>query len=78
MSQAKRQHNNTTIDLCDPELFGNDAGEDEDKEVLVSYFVNQPAFSSFLKQKNRFCITRARKGMGKSALLSKLTYDHPR
>lgn len=62
-------------DLADGTLFGNDAGEDELPEVLASYFVDQPAFKNFLAETTRFQIARSRKGMGKSALLSKLAHD---
>lgn len=63
------------LQLDDGALFGNDAGEDEPAEILASYFVDQPAFSPFLSQKNRFCMAKSTKGMGKSALLSKFAYD---
>ena len=36
------------IDLDDSSLFGNDAAEDEDEDVLASYFVDQPAFDKFM------------------------------
>jgi hypothetical protein len=63
------------IDLADGTLFGNDAGEDEIPDVLASYFVDLPAFKSFMSRTNRLQIARSRKGMGKSALLNKLAYD---
>jgi hypothetical protein len=63
------------LKLGDKTLFGNDAGEDEDIEVLTSYFVNQPAFDDFLDSSVRLQVARARKGMGKSALLSKFAHD---
>ncbi len=63
------------IDFTDGALFGNDAGEDELPEVLNSYFVDQPAFKPFLDKQSTFQVARSRKGMGKSALLSKLAYD---
>jgi len=63
------------IDLNDGTLFGNDAGEDELPDVLNSYFVDQLAFKPFLDRQNTFQVARSRKGMGKSALLSKLAYD---
>lgn len=64
-----------SINLDDGTLFGNDAGEDELPEVLASYFVDQPAFAPFFAVENGFRIARARKGMGKSAILAKLAYD---
>lgn len=64
-----------TLNFRDGTLFGNDAGEDELPEVLASYFVDQDAFSSFLSEQTKLQIARSQKGMGKSALLSKLHYD---
>jgi len=63
------------LDFRDGTLFGNDAGEDELPEVLASYFVGQDGFAPFLSVANRLHIARSRKGMGKSALLSKLHFD---
>lgn len=63
------------IDFTDGALFGNDAGEDELPDVLNSYFVDQAAFKPFLDRRNTFQVARSRKGMGKSALISKLSYD---
>lgn len=63
------------LDLAAEDLFGNDAGEDECPEVLSSYFIDQPAFKSFLSTKQKLKVGMSRKGMGKSALLSKLAYD---
>jgi len=66
---------NGFVDLSDDSLFGNEAGEEEDPEVLSSYFLSQSHFSRFLDSENRIAFARARKGMGKSALLAKLAYD---
>lgn len=63
------------IRLGDKTLFGNDAGEDEDESVLVSYFVDQPAFSEFLNPETRLQVARGRKGMGKSALLVRFAHE---
>lgn len=63
------------LDLSNAELFGNEAGEDEDPEVLSSYFVKARGFGPFFDESKPLCIVRSRKGMGKSALLSKLAYD---
>lgn len=62
------------IDLNDKSLFGNEAGEDEDLDVLNSYFIDHPDFDSFFKESEKLSIVSARKGMGKSALLSRLEY----
>ncbi len=63
------------IKLDDKTLFGNDAGEDEDESILVSYFVDQPAFADFLNPEVRLQVARGRKGMGKSALLVRFTHE---
>lgn len=63
------------IDLSDKDLFGNDAGEDEAPEVLNSYFVNRIEFDDFLSRDVKLSFISAKKGMGKSALLSKLDFD---
>jgi hypothetical protein len=65
----------SAIDFTDGALFGNDAGEDELPDVLNSYFVDQFAFKNFLSRTNTFQVARSRKGMGKSALLSKLAFE---
>lgn len=62
------------INLNDRKLFGNDAGEDEDLEVLNSYYIDHPDFEDFFSEDERLSIASARKGMGKSALLSRLEH----
>ncbi len=57
------------INLND-EIFGNEAGEDEDINVLESYFVENPKFSKFFNFDKKISVVSAKKGMGKSALLS--------
>ncbi|HET7231646.1 MAG TPA: hypothetical protein VFJ16_16670 [Longimicrobium sp.] len=61
-------------DLADPELFGNEAGEDEDVQVLASYFLAKQEFDRFYSPTRRFGIVRSRKGVGKSALLKQTMY----
>ncbi|MGA9528187.1 MAG: hypothetical protein WBS24_08735 [Terriglobales bacterium] len=61
-------------DLINPDLFGNDAGEDEHPEVLNSYFFEKPEFLSFFNPDRRLGFVRSRKGMGKSALLREALY----
>ena len=63
------------IPLDDRTLFGNDAGEDEDESVLMSYFVSQPAFAEFLDAGMRLQVAKGRKGTGKSALLVRLAHE---
>lgn len=62
------------LDLTDPELFGNEAGEDEDVEVLGSYFLSKPSFDRFYSPKTKIAFVRSRKGVGKSALLKHTLY----
>ena len=62
-------------DLADPELFGNEAGEDEDAEILASYFLKKPEFDRFYEPRTRLAFVRSRKGMGKSALLTHTQYQ---
>jgi hypothetical protein len=61
-------------DLINPELFGNDAGEDEIPEVLDSYFLEKPDFQPFFDVSTRLNFVRSRKGLGKSALLKQAFY----
>lgn len=63
-----------SVDLKDKRLFGNEAGEDEDIEVLNSYYVDNSDFDYFFDDDEKLSIVSARKGMGKSALLSRLEY----
>lgn len=63
------------IDLTDSDLFGNDAGEDEDPEILAAYFVESEAYKRFYDRGGKLHVARARKGMGKSALLAKFAYE---
>jgi hypothetical protein len=62
-------------DLADPELFGNEAGEDEDAAVLDSYFIRKPEFETFYNPRTKIGFVRSRKGMGKSALLTHTHYQ---
>ncbi|STZ75449.1 P-loop ATPase, Sll1717 family [Bergeriella denitrificans] len=49
--------------------FGNEAADDVDDEELKSYFVAQDTFDTFLKDSKRLQVIKAKKGMGKSALI---------
>lgn len=62
------------IRLDDPKLFGNFAAEDEDIDLLDSYFVDKPGYSYF-RSNDKLWIVRAKKGMGKSALLKKVAHE---
>ncbi|RYZ92430.1 MAG: hypothetical protein EOP06_04270 [Proteobacteria bacterium] len=78
MSKHTRSHHSQDVPpirLDDKSLFGNDAGEDEDESVLVSYFVEQAAYADFLNPEVRLQVARGRKGMGKSALLVRFAHE---
>ncbi len=62
-------HASTRQDLIAPDLFGNEAGDDEELEILDSYFLYKPEFDPFFSPKTRLAFVRSRKGVGKSALL---------
>ncbi len=57
------------IDITSKQLFGNEAGEDEDEAIFKSYAVNRPEIADFLSEDSAISIVRAYKGEGKSALL---------
>lgn len=61
-------------DLINPELFGNEAGDDEDLDVLNSYFLDKPEFGRFYSPHTRLAYVRSRKGVGKSALLKQTLF----
>lgn len=62
------------INLKDKKIFGNEAGEDENLAVLNSYYIEHSNFDDFFDSDERLSIVSARKGMGKSALLSRLQF----
>ena len=62
------------IKLDDRQLWGNEAGEDEEPSVLASYFLPQDLFADFYDANNPLSIARAKKGLGKSALLRHCAY----
>lgn len=62
-------------DLLSRDLFGNDAGEDENKERLNDYYFYKNDLSPFLDKDNNLQFVRARKGMGKSALINYMSYS---
>ena len=57
------------IDLRAPDLFGNDAAEDEAEDVFRAYAIDRDEVASFSDESRRLCVARAFKGEGKSALL---------
>jgi hypothetical protein len=54
-------------------MFGNDSGENERDQALREYFVDLPEFRKFFNPDNELGFVRARKGMGKSAVLKVLS-----
>lgn len=54
-------------------MFGNDSGENERDQALKDYFVELPEFRKFFNDRNELGFVRARKGMGKSAMLKVLS-----
>ncbi len=62
------------LNLRDKNLFGNEAGEDESLDILNSYYVDNDDFYDFFDAATSLSVVSARKGMGKSALLSRLEY----
>lgn len=61
-------------DLLENIDFGNEAGDDVEPEELVSYFVEQTLFQSYLNHKYHIRIATAKKGVGKSALIQWSSY----
>lgn len=62
-------------EFLDPTLFGNDAGEDENIERLNEYYLSKPEHDIFFHPSVRLQFVRARKGIGKSALLCYTAYQ---
>ncbi|WP_156382396.1 P-loop ATPase, Sll1717 family [Acidovorax sp. Leaf160] len=54
-------------------MFGSDSGEYERDQALREYFVELPQFKKFFNADNKIGFVRARKGMGKSAMLKVLS-----
>lgn len=57
-------------DMLNPELFGNEAGEDENKKRLNDYYLEKDKNRIFYDKDRNLRFVRARKGVGKSALLN--------
>jgi hypothetical protein len=71
MPSARNQFKFDSGLLVDPELFGNEAGEDENPDILASYFVEKPEYQHFFSSNPPFLIVKSKKGVGKSALLAR-------
>jgi hypothetical protein len=56
--RGPRLENRYNPDLINPELFGNEAGEDEVPEVLNSYFLEKPEFHPFFSASTRLQFVR--------------------
>jgi len=65
-----------SIQLDDRRLWGNEAADDEQPEVLNSFFVDRNEWNEFFDLNTRLSVARARKGMGKSALLRECAFRH--
>lgn len=76
MPERMEKGENMSIDikLDSRKLWGNEAADDESAERLNSYFVMQPVFEDFFDKDERFLVARARKGLGKSALLRECAF----
>lgn len=61
-------------DLLNSELFGNEAGEDENKRRLNEYYLEKEKNKIFHDPNRKLGFVRARKGVGKSALLNYSAY----
>lgn len=59
------------IEIDDKKLWGNEAADDENPEVLRSYFVFHKNYNEFFDDDEKLVIARAQKGMGKSALINR-------
>lgn len=57
------------MEIDHKKIFGADAAEFEEEKKLSSYFVVQEEFERFTDSDEKFLIVKAKKGMGKSALL---------
>lgn len=62
------------FNISDKRLWGNEAADDENPIILNSYFLSNPDCEPFFEKHERLLISRARKGMGKSALINELAY----
>lgn len=60
------------FDLRSPDLFGNEAAEDEDERVFISHLLKRDDLREFESGKNGIRIITAYKGEGKSSLLRAL------
>lgn len=57
------------VNYTDKTLFGNDAAEEEQENIFLSYVVEPEIATEFLEYENKIQVVRAYKGEGKSALL---------
>lgn len=75
MDYLKRSSSADERQILDYEaIFGNDSGEDENPKILAGYFVELQSFNKAYDKSRKLEIVKARKGMGKSALLAHLKY----
>lgn len=62
------------FNISDRRLWGNEAADDENPQILNSYFFLNPDYQPFFAKHEKLMISRAKKGMGKSALINELAY----
>ena len=67
--ETKYWKNEISVDYTDKTLFGNDAAEEEQEEVFLSYVLEPTIATDFLDCENKIQVVRAFKGEGKAALL---------
>ena len=67
--ESKEQGLPHFIRFSDEHLFGSETADTEDPDDLEEYFVESEDFKRFLEEDRAFAFVRARKGVGKSALL---------
>jgi len=61
------------VDVCNPDMFGPDSADSEEADDLEKYFVEFPRYRNIYSRSTKFLVARAKKGIGKSALLTHLS-----
>ena len=62
------------IDISEADMFGADSADSEPPEVLEQYFVEFQKHKDVYSKRYKYLIARAKKGMGKSAILTHLAH----
>ena len=63
------------FNISDKRLWGNEAADDENPQILNSYFLIKNEYSEFICEEERLVFARGKKGTGKSALLNDLAFN---